>query len=126
MCAKTENQEIEELFEELCCQPRRFFPGKYQSLDAPTVHGVYIVRGGNAVLHVGRTYRGKKGLFQRLYNHLHGTSSFTNEYLKGDGAILRGSNHTFQYLEVENARKRALLEAYAIGKLCPEHMGLGE
>jgi hypothetical protein len=41
------------------------------------------------VLHVGRTPRGKKGLRQRLNNHLHAGSSFTLKYLDGHGARLR-------------------------------------
>jgi hypothetical protein len=59
-------------------------------------------------------------------NHLQGSSSFTNDYLKGKGAPLREEGYTYQYLELEDPRKRALLEAYAIGTLCPKHIGLGK
>lgn len=38
---------------------------------------------------------------------------------------LRGG-YGFRYLTVKNPRQRALLEAYAIGVLCPAHIGLGE
>jgi hypothetical protein len=31
---------------------------------------------------------------------------------------------TYRFLIVENDRMRALLEAYAIGHLCPHHIGL--
>jgi hypothetical protein len=87
---------------------------------------VYIIYKEEVVLHTGRTLRGKDGLQQRLKNHLHGSSSFTVEYLKGKGATLREGGYTYQYLELGDSRKRALLEAYAIGTLCPEHLGLGE
>lgn len=32
----------------------------------------------------------------------------------------------FKYLEVEDGRKRALLESLAVGELCPAHIGTGE
>ena len=114
------------LFDELCAQPKRSFPQYRQPLDASSKPGVYIIRKGETVLHVGRTLRGRDGIHQRLKNHLHGSSSFTNEYLKGNGAALREDGYTYQYRELEVPRKRALLEAYAVGTLCPEHIGLGE
>ncbi len=121
-----ESQEIQELFQELCSQPKLAFPQSRQSINAPTDGGVYIIRKDARVLHVGRTQRGANGLNQRLKNHLHGTSSFTIEYLKGDGDILRQQGYTYQYLVVRDTRKRALLEAYTQGMLCPEHLGTGE
>jgi len=121
----SEKQKIEKLFTSLCQQPILQFPQEHKKLQATTKPGVYVIRKKNIVRHVGRTHRGKKGLFQRLNNHLHGSSSFTNEYLKGNGAILR-KGYTYQFLVVKNARLRALLEAYAIGTLCPKHIGLGE
>src|SRR5262249_12731626 len=45
--------------------------------------------------HVGRTPYGRRGLHKRLYDHLCGASSFTREYLKGDGSQLRGA-YSFQ------------------------------
>jgi hypothetical protein len=120
----SERQRIEELFKMLCKQEKLPFPqgGK---LQATTGLGVYVIRKGDVVLYVGRTLRGKEGISQRLNNHLQGASSFTKQYLNGNGAMLR-NGHTYQYLIIENSRKRALLEAYAIGTLCPEHIGLGE
>ncbi len=76
-------------------------------------------------MHVGRTLRGKGGIHQRLNNHLHGQSSFTAVKFDRMGWKLR-NGYEYQYLEVRNSRKRALLEAYAIGMLCPNHIGLGE
>jgi excinuclease UvrABC nuclease subunit len=121
-----ERQEVKSLFDKLCAQPKRSFPQYRQPLDAPSKPGVYIIRKEESVLHVGRTLRGRDGIHQRLKNHLHGSSSFTNEYLKGKGATLRKDCYTYQYLELEDPRKRALLEAYAVGTLCPKHIGLGE
>lgn len=126
MPANIESHEIEVLFEKLCNQPRGAFPQQHRSLEAPRTHGVYIIRQEETVLHVGRTIRGKNGLLQRLKNHLSGESSFIEKYLNGDGSILRNEKYFYQYLEVKDPRKRALLEAYAIGILCPAHIGLGE
>jgi hypothetical protein len=122
----SESQEVRMLYDELCAQPKRPFPQYRQPLDAPSKLGVYIIRKEEPVLHVGRTQRGRDGIHQRLKNHLHGSSSFTNDYLKGKGATLREEGYTYQYLKLEDPRKRALLEAYAVGTLCPKHIGLGE
>jgi len=117
---------IKKLFSELCKQEKQPFPKKYQPLDAPLKAGVYIIRKNKTILHVGRTHRCRKGIHQRLTNHLHGSSSFTNNYLHGNGATLREKGYTYQCLELEDPRKRALLEHYAIGKLGPRHLGTGE
>lgn len=95
--------------------------------DVPDKQGVYIIyapRSGR-VVHVGRTYRGTRGLFQRLKNHLQGASSFTAHFLKGNGSRLR-KGYTYRYLPVALARRRALLELYATGYLCPAHLGTSE
>lgn len=107
----------------------RVQPQKFPLAGPPRVsrrHGVYVIfspRG--TVLHVGRTLRGKKGLDQRLNNHLHGASSFTQRYLGGKGSRLRGT-YRFAYVEVSHPRTRALLESYAVGHLCPRHLGVGK
>lgn len=102
------------------------FPTAGQRLDASTKQGVYVILDTkNRIVHVGRTLRAKSGITQRLNNHLHAASSFTVHYLKGNGSKLRGK-YRFKYIEVRNARARALLEAYAIAKLCPKHLGLGK
>jgi hypothetical protein len=77
------------------------------------------------VLHVGNTPSGRKGLDQRLYNHITKASVFHREYLSKKNISLRG-NYKFKYIEVENARHRALLESLTAGILCPEHFGTGE
>jgi len=123
------NQElsaIKSLYDNLINQDIIKFPEPRKPLDAVIQQGVYIIRSPKGkVLHVGRTLRAKNGLWQRLYNHLNGLSSFVYQYLNQNGARLR-EGYTFQYLVVSNSRKRALLEAYAIANLCPEHIGLGE
>lgn len=122
----SETQKIKALFTKLRKQPERQFPREREQLEAPLEPGVYVIRNKKKiVLHVGRTLNGKNGLYQRLKNHLHGSSSFTNKYLKGNGAKLR-KGCTYQSLVVKNPRQRALLESYAVGMLCPKHIGLGE
>jgi excinuclease UvrABC nuclease subunit len=87
--------------------------------------GVYLIRDENGVvLHVGRTVSGQKGLAQRLENHRSGKSSFVKIHLKGERDLLK-NNFTFQYIEVEDDRERALLENHAIAWYCPVHLGLG-
>ena len=119
-----EKQFIQSLFIRLLKQNKFEFPKYHQKLIAPSKHGVYIIREGNEVLHVGNTLRGVNGLQQRLKNHLSGNSSFSRNYLKVKNINLR-DNCTYQYLVVEDPRKRALLQALVIGKLCPAHIGLG-
>lgn len=121
-----EIQQIQGLFNELCRQPECPFPQHHKPLVASSQPGVYVIRKQGILLHVGRTLRARGGLHQRLKNHLHGSSSFTDKYLKGTGAILRDDGQTYQCLEVEDPRQRALLEAYAVGSLCPKHIGSGE
>ena len=121
-----ESQEVKSLFSKLWVQPKQSFPKDRQRLDAPSKPGVYIISKEETVLHVGRTLRGRGGIHQRLKNHLHGSFSFTNKYLRGNGAILRKDGYTYQCLKLRDSRKRALLEAYAVGRLCPQHIGLGE
>jgi hypothetical protein len=120
-----ECRKIEALFAKLLKQPMLQFPKERQRLEAPSEQAVYIIRKGKVVLHVGRTVSGRGGLNQRLKNHLYGSSSFTKNWLKHDGSSLR-KGHTYQFLGVEDPRLRGLLEAYTIGKLCPEHFGSGE
>jgi hypothetical protein len=114
-----ESQQIVELFDKLIVAPIRGL----ESRDVPNLHGVYVLYAPNGtVLHAGKTRNGKGGLRQRIGNHRNGSSSFVRIFLSGDHSSLR-SGHSFRCLVVENARLRALLEAYAIGKLCPAHIG---
>lgn len=109
----------------LLAAPAHPFPDAGPPNEAPTERGVYVIRSPEGrVVHVGNTPRGKKGLRQRLNDHLRSTSSFSRAYCGGNGAILRGG-YSYNYIVVPNPRERALLEARAIGTLCPEHLGTG-
>ena len=120
-----EQETVKRLFDALVNAPLHTFPPPRGKLEAPTKPGVYIIYGPRAnILHVGRTPRGSRGLRQRLANHLHGQSSFSNKFLSGDCSKLRKCG--YRCIIVENPRYRALLEAYATGSLCPAHLGLSE
>ena len=122
---KRESKAVSALFAKLMQAPLQKFPEPRQKLNAPDRQGVYLIYGPRGkVLHVGRTPRAKGGIAQRLRSHLSGNSSFAIRYLDRDGSILR-DKHKFRCLAVANPRRRALLEAYAIGHLCPAHLGLG-
>ncbi len=121
-----ENQEVKSLFTKLCVQLKQSFPRYRRNLNATSEPGVYIIRKEENILYVGRTLRGSGGIHQRLKDHLYGSSSFTKKYLQGNGAMLREDGYTYQYFKLRDPRKRALLEAYATGVLCPQHIGLGE
>lgn len=73
---------------------------------------------------MGRTTRAQNGLRQRLFGHLNGRSSFTRVFFARDGSQLR-AGYRYKVLVVSDPRIRALLEAYAVGRLCPQHLGLG-
>jgi hypothetical protein len=110
---------------QLLRMPMVRFPAAGERLDVPDVHGVYIIYDlKGRVAHVGRTIRGKRGLYQRLNNHLQGASSFVIKALSGHGRRLR-EGYKYRWIAVEDSRLRALLEAFAIGQLCPEHLGDG-
>jgi hypothetical protein len=124
--ALIEREIIRALFDELVHSPLQLFPAHRGTLVAPIHPGTYVIYGARGkVLYVGRTPRGRGGLRQRLTNHLHGMSSFTKTFLNGDGSKLR-NGCGFRCLVIKNPRRRALLEAYATGCLCPAHLGLGE
>ncbi|MGH8543435.1 MAG: hypothetical protein ACREX3_07370 [Gammaproteobacteria bacterium] len=121
-----ESTSIRKMYRQLLLSRPVKFPKAGERLAAPDTHGVYVIYGPRGtVLHVGRTLRGKRGLRQRLNNHLHGNSSFTNHYYEGKGSKLRGT-HKFAFVEIADARARGLLEAFAVGSLCPKHLGVGE
>lgn len=112
-------------FRQLLRSPMLPFCRAGERLNVPDLHGVYIIYSPKGrVAHVGRTIRGKNGLRQRLTNHLHGASSFVAKALKGKGSKLR-RGYKFRYILMEDGRLRALLEAYSIGQLCPDHLGDG-
>ena len=119
-----ERKRIRRLLSLLNRQRAQRFPAPRCSVEAPEKHGVYLIRDRrNRVVHVGRTYRGKAGLCQRLRNHLAAQSSFVKAFLDGDGSRLR-EGYTYQYLEVHNDRDRALLEYLATAWHCAKHLGV--
>ena len=118
-------EKVELLFGQLMSAPLEAFPKLRKPMPAPTEQGVYvIINHKSEVVHVGRTISGAKGLYQRLCNHLSNNSSFSREFLQGRGAKLR-KDYCFRYVVVPNDKLRAYLEAYAIGHLCPKHIGTG-
>jgi hypothetical protein len=117
--------EIDKLYQSLINKELYHFP-THGKVNISNKHGVYIIYSpSNDVLHVGRTNRAKKGLNQRLQNHVNNGSSFSKKYLNYQGYHLR-EGYYFKFIEIDDGRKRALLEALAIGKLCPAHIGTGE
>lgn len=118
-------KKLESLYKELISSPVYRFPAEGQKLNASKMRGVYIIRNKKKrVLHAGATPRARKGIYQRLNDHLSGNSSFTNKYLKGDGSRLR-RNYYYQFLEIPDSKMRMLLEAYAAICLKPEHWDVG-
>jgi hypothetical protein len=114
---------IRSVFNQLIRAPLQAFPTRREQLAAPRQQGVYVIYSPkHEVLHVGSTPMAKNGIAQRLRNHMAAQSSFVLRYLDGDGSQLRGG-YMFRCLVVENRRLRALLEAFAIGHLCPAHIG---
>lgn len=118
----TEPQAIRRLFRDLVEAPLKPFPA-IGPLICPAERGVYVIYNPNGeVAHVGCTPKGRKGLQQRLRNHLAGQSSFTKRQFDGAGKTLR-NGYSYRFVVIESGRYRALLEAYAIGHLCPIHLG---
>ena len=123
---RREQQIIKALFAKLTGAKHKSFPKVGNVVDAPRRPGVYVIYSpAGRPLHVGCTPRGKHGIYQRLQDHLSNRSSFTTKYLKGRGDRLRRKGYKFRCWIVKNPRTRALLEAYAIGQLCPAHIGHG-
>lgn len=120
-----ESKRIMNLLADLSVQPLHPFPNPRKRLQVPNMYGVYVIRGpAGKVWHGGRTVRGKNRLRQRLQNHLQGQSSFVRAALSGDGSKLR-TTFVYQYLELPNERKRALLECMGAGWHSSRHIGRG-
>lgn len=120
-----EQEKVKALFAELMRSQLQTFPESRGKLNAPAGRGVYIIYDSRGrVAHVGSTPRAKGGIAQRLRNHMAGASSFTRVKFNRDGSKLR-SKYKFQCIEIRDKRCRAFLEAYAIGTMCPSHIGIG-
>jgi hypothetical protein len=132
----SELQRVKAKFAELVRSPLHSFPASRRQLKETDKRGVYVIYSPRGkVLHVGGTPRGKRGICQRLGDHLHGQSSFTkkSKYLWRLGGCTLKDRYTYvrehcsyRCLVVEDERLRVLLEAFAIGHLCPDHVGLHE
>jgi hypothetical protein len=95
-------------------------------VNVSSSQGVYVIYDSNdEVLHVGRTTMAKGGINQRLLNHLRNQSSFSKLYMQPRKINLR-VGYKFKYIEVEDSKDRAYLEALTAGLLCPAHIGTGE
>lgn len=117
-----EAERIKELFNTLINSELYKFPiaGK---VVVSKDQGVYIIfNSESCAAHVGNTVRGKEGLNQRLNNHLKNQSTFAQKFISPNNYSLR-SEFRYQYIVVPSARDRALLQALAIGLLCPLHLG---
>jgi hypothetical protein len=122
---KGEPKAVKAKLAQLLRSPMVSFPPAGERLGVPDLHGVYVIYDPKGrVAHVGRTVRGKRGLYQRINNHLQGASSFVIQSLEGKGSVLR-QGYKYRYIAIENNRLRAFLEAFAIGHLCPDHIGDG-
>jgi hypothetical protein len=129
-----ELQRVTGKFAELIRSSLHSFPASRRQFRETDKRGVYVIYSPRGtILHVGGTPRGRRGIRQRLGNHLHGQSSFTNKskYLwRHGGRTLKGrctyvrEHCSYRCLAVKDERLRVLLEAYAIGHLCPDHVGL--
>jgi len=119
-----EQKRVKALYAKLIGSTLQTFPEYRGKLNAPAGKGVYVIYDPRGkVAHVGSTPRAIGGIAQRLRNHMAGASSFTRAEFNRDGSRLRGK-YKFQCIEVSAKRCRALLEAYAIGSLCPTHIGI--
>lgn len=124
--AKREAVLVRKKFKQLQTAAKIEFPKSRQTLRAPNKRGVYIIFAPSGrVLHVGAAPRGQNGIASRLRNHLQAQSSFMWNYkpLRREGSRLR-NGYKFSYLVVRNPRVRAFLESYAVGRLCPRHIGV--
>ncbi len=76
-----ESEIIKDLFEKLISSEYHIFPARGK-INITEKHGVYIIYNpNNEELHVGNTPSGRKGLNQRLYNHISCTGIFYEKYL---------------------------------------------
>jgi len=129
-----EQRRVRAKFAELEHAPIHDFPQSGARIAATDKRGVYVIYSPRGkVLHVGTTPRGRRSIAQRLSDHFQGQSSFTrnSHWLKKHaGPKLKKrcryvrKHCKFRCLAVKDERLRALLETYAIGNLCPDHIGL--
>jgi len=121
----TESENIKLLYDQLLQSKPHKFPTT-GPLDITCKLGVYIIFNSKGVVsHVGNTRNGKKGLCQRLNNHLNGTSSYRKNFLRPRNLSVR-NGFTYKLIEISSGRHRVFLESLACGLLCPEYIGTHE
>lgn len=101
-------------------EPVAFEPGGLPP-GVPDRPAVYVIRTPDGrVAHVGRSVRLRRRLSQHFFRR--GNSSFAVNYLiPNDRALSEG--FTLQFLAIDEARERALVEALGVGTLCPLNLG---
>jgi excinuclease UvrABC nuclease subunit len=118
-----EGKKIKKLFKKLCKSEGVLVP-KEGRIELPETEGVYLLLNKkDEVLLVGKTEGGKGGLRSRINSQLFGASPFRKMYLLPSGTDIR-KKHYVHCLAIESERDRILVEAYAMGKLCPEFIGM--
>ena len=111
MNMKYETDRIGELMINLLDQESHYFPPRGKGPDATDKKGVYVIYSPSGIaLHVGCTPRARRGINQRISDHLHGNSSFARNYLKRKGKNLR-NQYLYQFLPVRSSRQMVLLES---------------
>lgn len=121
-----DEKKVEKLFNQLTTAKVCHFTQSGTRVNISNEQGVYVIYSPQKkVLHVGRTAGGNNGLNQRLNNHRTGKSSFKRMYLQKHKISLN-PKYSFRFIEVSDPKIRTFLEAYAIGSMCPAHIGTGE
>ena len=112
---------IKALYGKLHNIKREVFPKeRRQPLNAPEEAGVYVIYDPKGkVDHVGES----TSIARRLRDHMGARSSYVIKSLNNDGSQLRSKRYKFRCLPVSTPRQRMLLQALAIGLLCPRHIG---
>lgn len=118
-----EGKKIKKLYKKLC-QAEGVPVPKEGRIELPETEGVYLLLNKkDEVLLVGKTEGGKGGLRSRINTQLFGSSPFRKMYLLPSGIDIR-KKHFVHWLTIESERDRILVEAYAMGKLCPAFIGM--
>jgi hypothetical protein len=122
---KGEPKAVKAKLAQLLRSPMVPFPPAGERLDVPDLHGVYIIydpkgQGSPCRPDGSRETRA----LPEAQQPPQGASSFVVTALDGKGSVLR-DGYKYRRISIENSRLRAFLEAFAIGHLCPDHIGDG-
>src|SRR5450631_3808914 len=88
----------------------------------PTRHGVYAISDPEdfKIVYVGMSKTGKKGVGQRLWDHLNNKGAAVLKSMVG-GDKKKAGEYLVRVIEEDDFITRRNLEALAIGALSPEH-----